>query len=123
MRVRRNDMASLQELAVEYRSGLWGPDIARLKALSPMEFRKCYVADMTLFIAEHRKLTGHAPTCTCCSRQIGSGNELVRYFGTNLHHECFVSTYGEERQQDTHPGFSTNETEYFDLVMGRVAAA
>ncbi len=54
--------------------------------------------------------------CWECSRKINSADDLIRYYGANLHKECFKAVYEEEKR--TRP----DDTEYFDLVLNSIDA-
>ena len=62
---------------------------------------------------------GSIPCCRVCKVQIIKSENLVRYFGTNLHDSCFIEVYEKERNGHH---LKDGEREYFDRVLEVVKA-
>ena len=91
------------------------PNVAILSALLPDEFREGYVNDMNKFLEESLRYHREKLRCGVCPELINSGEELVRYQGSNLHPTCFSKEYFAEREKME--GYAR---EYFDLVLARI---
>ena len=100
------------------RSNLSGgliPDISKLEQLSKEEFREAHKNEMNDFFRFHVDCNKETPTCGECKISIGNPERLRRYFGVNLHPDCFEKVYRKERAK-----LLDYEKEYFDLILRRV---
>lgn len=82
-------------------------DIGKLSQLSPEKFREMYMKEMATFYRNH----GKAPNCGKCHNPVENPEDLIRYFGANLHVGCFLDEFGEERSK-----LRECEKRFFDLV-------
>lgn len=87
-------------------------DVARLMELSDRDFVGVYRSEIDTFMDNH----GHNPRCSRCSVAVRRDN-LVRYFGENLHYSCFITAYFQEREE-----LEEREQDFFDRVVKLVAS-
>lgn len=94
---------------------LGGYDIEKLSEVPPKEFREMYIDRMK----EYPLITsgGKLRKCEECSSTVDSANELVRYFGLNIHTSCFEQFYSRERED-----LCEQDKLYFDLVLKSINA-
>jgi len=82
-------------------------DIAKLMKISDNDFIEIYRREVEEYIRNH----GDMPTCLRCTLSISHPSRLIRYFGANLHPDCFLGIYQGEREN-----LSEEERNYFDRV-------
>ncbi len=88
-------------------------DMDKLNKIPIEGFAKMRLEEMESFIKNH----GKKVDCFACPEPIESANNLVRYFGRNVHNKCFL----EEYENDIFD-MSVYEKEYFGLVKKSIEA-
>tara|TARA_Y100000310_G_scaffold340196_1_gene435162 strand:- start:365 stop:685 length:321 start_codon:yes stop_codon:yes gene_type:complete len=97
----------VETFSVENSSGLLVADIVGLGSLSEGEFNEWYLAQMEDYVGNR----GKDPVCNGCSESVETSKDLRRYFGRNLHSDCFMDEYSRERDE-----VRQADRDYFDLV-------
>ena len=102
---------NLGQYFIEDRNGLLTLDVLRLMELSDEDFSNWRLSEMQNYFKNH----GRNPTCSRCSVIIESPDNLVRYFGENLHSSCFMEKYKREKNN-----LNEGEQTYFDRVLSLI---
>lgn len=99
----------LTDFVVEDNSGMLIYDIKKITSagLSLHDFRRKYIEEMQGFFDNHNNLV----SCSRCFAEIATPENLIRYFGNNLHFSCFTTIYGRERE-----GLEEKARAFFDIV-------
>lgn len=99
-------------MEIDWRTGLLTTDNNKLKRLKHEEFQNQRLRIVIgNFLENHLNLNGHYPFCFKCQEIINKPENLIRYFGLNLHPDCFKLVYVSERGN-----LVGTEKDYFDLV-------
>ncbi len=101
-------MTGLSDFVIKDENGLSTFDLGKLKKLPIDEFAKRYIEEMDSFMKNHVGL----PMCYPCSKPVKTADDLVRYFGLNLHRKCFL----EEYENDIAENLAPRHREYYGLV-------
>jgi hypothetical protein len=95
-----------------FHSGQATLDVKRLMELSADDFVSAFRNEMRNYVKNH----GHSPRCSRCPGKVDA-EDIIRYFGENLHSACFISAYFQEREK-----LDEREREYFDRVVKLIAS-
>ena len=90
-------------------------DVVKLGQLSEDEFKEAHKNEMIDFFESHSKQGDKLPICDGCRISIGNPERLIRYFGRNLHPDCFVGVYSGERKK-----LKEIDQKYFDLILKNI---
>ena len=90
-------------------------DVPMLMELDDENFASVLFDESKSYMENH----GRLPCCRRCDMPVSAPENLVRYFGTNLHDNCFVELYERERNTSH---FTDRERTYFDRVLKMVKA-
>ena len=102
----------IMDYTVEDRRGQLTLDIPRLMELSDDEFKEAYSNEMKAFVKFFYSYGNPQElNCGLCSGPANADN-LIRYFGENLHRSCFITRYWTEKSK-----LEDNEQMFFDRVL------
>ncbi len=87
-------------------------NVSKLMKLSDKEFKELMIGESKNYIEFHQEESMKSTIrCVGCEGEIDSPENLIRYFGLNLHPFCFLDMYSEERDN-----LKEREKRYFDRI-------
>jgi len=90
-------------------------DVPELMRLTDSEFASALFEESRKYMENH----GKTVFCRDCDMPVSAPEDLVRYFGMNMHGACFIEAYETERERHH---LSDGERAYFDRVLKVVQA-
>ena len=74
-------------------------NVSLLEKESVEDLRAMLVEASRVYLEEHKKfLPNHSVQCYDCKQEVDKPENLIRYFGLNLHPDCFKKTYAGEKE-------------------------
>jgi hypothetical protein len=98
----------MEDYTITTLDGLTGPNVEKLKQLSPEAFREYYFRKMRKYPWWEK---GGTRKCDECGYPITKPEDLRRYNGNSLHSACFSTFRSREKGTE-----DTESREYFDMV-------